>query len=76
MTAETKRTVRRHLHACVCYDALVAAVGDALTLIADDHSCLDCGMDAPNGRGGQAHPRECITHTLGAALNLVKDARA
>mgnify|MGYP001594470219 CR=1 FL=1 len=47
---------------------MLAALDAAVRRITDDHECLDCGSQRPDGRGGTDHDQDCIVHLLEATL--------
>ena len=51
-----------------CYPELLAALEAAVSRITDDHECLDCGSQRPDGRGGTDHDQDCIVYLLEAAI--------
>jgi hypothetical protein len=55
-------------HLIAAAPELLAACEAALTRITDDHECLDCGSQRPDGRGGTDHDEDCIALILDAAI--------
>ena len=51
---------------------LLAALEAAVRRITDDHECLDCGSQRPDGRGGTDHDQDCIVPLLEAAIAKAK----
>ena len=51
---------------------LLAAAEATVSRITDDHDCLDCGSQRPDGRGGVDHDQDCIVRVLSVAIARAK----
>ena len=57
-----------YLAAMAAYADLLAAAEATISRITDDHDCLDCGSQIPDGFGGVDHDQDCIVRVLSVAI--------